>query len=100
MGKEIQKGRESEEREERETERDRERETERERERERDREIDRQTERGDFDFCLSRSHYTDTDPISKERAATAGIVPATSSPRFVRSIDRATMRDSVRKTKE
>ena len=28
---------------------------------------------GDHDFCLSRSHYTDTDPTSRERAATAGI---------------------------
>ena len=24
------------------------------------------TERGDHDFCLSRLHYTDTDPISRE----------------------------------
>ena len=32
-----------------------------------------ETELGDHDFCLSRSHYTDTDPTSKERAATAGI---------------------------
>ena len=30
------------------------------------------------DFC--RSHYTDTDPTSRERAATAGIEPGTSSP--------------------
>ena len=29
-----------------------------------------ETERGDHDFCLSRSHYTDTDPNSRERAAT------------------------------
>ena len=29
-----------------------------------------QTGRRDLDFCLSRTHYTDTDPISKERAAT------------------------------
>ena len=27
------------------------------------------------DFCLSRSHYTDTDPTCRERAATAGIEP-------------------------
>ena len=27
------------------------------------------TERGDRDFYLSRSHYTDIDPTSKERAA-------------------------------
>ena len=32
-----------------------------------------ETERGDHDFCLSRSHYTDTNPTSRERAATAGI---------------------------
>ena len=25
-------------------------------------------ELGDHDFCLSRSHYTDTDPTSRERA--------------------------------
>ena len=35
---------------------------------------------GDHDFCLSRSHYTDIDPTSRERAATAGIEPRTSSP--------------------
>ena len=28
------------------------------------------TERGDHDFCLSRSHYTDTDPTIRERGAT------------------------------
>ena len=28
--------------------------------------------------CLSRSHYTDTDPTSKERATGAGIKPTTS----------------------
>ena len=38
-----------------------------------------ETELGDHDFCLSRSHYTDTDPTSRERAATAGIEPETSS---------------------
>ena len=32
-----------------------------------------ETELGDHDFCLSPSHYTDTDPTSRERAATAGI---------------------------
>ena len=32
-----------------------------------------ETELGDHDFCLSRSHYTDTDPTCRERAATAGI---------------------------
>ena len=31
-----------------------------------------ETELGDHDFCLSRSHYTDTDPTCRERAATAG----------------------------
>ena len=36
-------------------------------------------QRGDHDFCLSRSHYTDTDPISRERATTARIEPRTSS---------------------
>ena len=30
-----------------------------------------ETELGDHDFYLSRSHYTDTDPTSRERAATA-----------------------------
>ena len=41
-----------------------------------------ETELGDHDhdFCLSRSHYTDTVPTSRERAATAGIEPGTSSP--------------------
>ena len=29
-----------------------------------------ETELGDHDFYLSRSHYTDTDPTSRERAAT------------------------------
>ena len=32
-----------------------------------------ETERGDHG--LSRSHYTDTGPASRERAATAGIEP-------------------------
>ena len=32
-----------------------------------------ETEWGDHDFCLRRSHYTDTDPTSKKPAATAGI---------------------------
>ena len=44
-------------------------------------------ELGDHDFCLSRSHYTDTDPTSRERAATAGIEPETSSSGVVRSTD-------------
>ena len=34
-----------------------------------------ETELGDHDFCLSRSHYTDTDPTCRERAATVGIEP-------------------------
>ena len=38
-----------------------------------------ETEPGDHGFCLSRSHYTDTDPTSRERAATAGIEHGTSS---------------------
>ena len=31
-----------------------------------------ETKRGDHDFCLSWSHYTDTGPTSRERAATEG----------------------------
>ena len=45
------------------------------------------TKRGDHDFCLSRSHYTDTDPTSRERAATAAIEPRTSSPGVAHSTD-------------
>ena len=37
-----------------------------------------ETEQEDHDFCLSRSHYTDIDPTSKERAARAGIEPTIS----------------------
>ena len=44
-----------------------------------------ETELGDHDFCLSRSHYTDTDPTCRDRAATAGIEPGTSSPGVARS---------------
>ena len=44
-----------------------------------------ETELGDHDFCLSRSHYTDTDPTCRERAVTAGIEPGTSSPGVARS---------------
>ena len=44
-----------------------------------------ETELGDHDFCLSRSHYTDTDPTCREQAATAGIEPRTSSPGVARS---------------
>ena len=43
------------------------------------------TELGDHDFCLRRSHYTGTDPTCRERAATAGIEPGTSSPGVARS---------------
>ena len=32
-----------------------------------------ETEWGDHDFCLSRSHYTDTDPTSRERAAAVDV---------------------------
>ena len=46
-----------------------------------------ETELGDHDFCFSRSHYTDTDQTSRERAATAEIEPGTSSPGVVRSTD-------------
>ena len=49
-----------------------------------------ETERGDHDFRLSWSHYTDTVPTSRERAVTAGIDPRTSSPVVARSTDRAT----------
>ena len=49
-----------------------------------------ETERGDHDFCLRWSYYTDTDPSSRERAATAGIEPKTSSPGAARSTDSAT----------
>ena len=45
---------------------------------------------GDHDFCLSRSHYTDTGPTSRERAATEGIKPRTSSPGVARSTNWAT----------
>ena len=47
-----------------------------------------ETELGDF--CLSRSHYTETDPTSRERAATAGIESWTSSPGAAHSTDWAT----------
>ena len=49
-----------------------------------------ETERGDHDFCLSRSRYTDTNHISREQAATAGTKPGISSPEVVRSTDWAT----------
>ena len=44
-----------------------------------------ETELGDHGFCFSRSHYTDTDPTSRERAATAGIESGSSSPGVARS---------------
>ena len=46
-----------------------------------------ETERGDHDFCLSRSHYAHTDPTSREREAIARIEPTTSSPGVARSTD-------------
>ena len=44
-----------------------------------------ETELGDHGFCFSRSHYTNTDPTSRERAATARIEPGSSSPGVARS---------------
>ena len=41
-------------------------------------------------MTLSRSHYTDTDTSSRERVATAGIEPRTSSPGVARSTNWAT----------
>ena len=49
-----------------------------------------ETELEDHDFCISRSHYTNTHPTSRERTATAGIEPGTSSPEVTRSTDWAT----------
>ena len=46
-----------------------------------------ETEWGDHDFLLSRSHYTGTDPTSRERAASTGIEPRTSSPGDAHSTD-------------
>ena len=41
-----------------------------------------------FYFCMFVwSRYTDTDPTRRERAATAGIEPGTSSPGVARSTD-------------
>ena len=45
------------------------------------------TEWGDHNFNLSQSHYTDTDPTSREHAATVEIEPRTSSPGVTRSTD-------------
>ena len=58
-----------------------------------------ETELGDHDFCLSRSYYSDTDPTSRERTATAEIEPGTSSPgdrmtNRQKDRDRARIRDS------
>ena len=50
-----------------------------------------ETEQGDHDFCLSRSHCTDTHPTSRERAAAAGMESWTSSPGVARSTDWATV---------
>ena len=55
---------------------------------------------GDHDFCLSRSHYTDTDPTSRKRAAIAGIEPGTSSPGVARSTDWATAPPPMMKNKQ
>ena len=49
--------------------------------------VTHETELGDHDFCLSRSRYTDTDPTSRERAATARIELGTSSLGVARSTD-------------
>ena len=46
-----------------------------------------ETELGDHDFSLSRSHHTDTDPTSRERAATVVFEPGTYSPGVARSTD-------------
>ena len=46
-----------------------------------------ETELGDHYLCLSRSHYTGTDPTSRERAATAGIETGTSSQGVAHSTD-------------
>ena len=53
-----------------------------------------ETELGDHDFCLSRSHYTDTDPTCRERAATAGIEPGTRSRALYRRATAPPGRDS------
>ena len=44
---------------------------------------------GDHDFCLSQSDYTDINPTSKERMATAGIEPRTFQPGVARFTDSA-----------
>ena len=54
-----------------------------------------ETELGDHDFCLSQSHYTDTDPTCRERAATAGIEPGTSSPGVTRYLTKQKKKKSA-----
>ena len=44
-----------------------------------------ETELGGHGFCFSRSHYTDTDPTSREQAAKAGIELRSSSAGVARS---------------
>ena len=46
-----------------------------------------ETELEDHDICLSRSHYTDTEPTSGEREAKAEIEPMPSSPGIARLSD-------------
>ena len=50
-----------------------------------------ETELRDHDFCLSRSHNSNTDPTSRERAATARIESGTSSPGVAPSIYRLSL---------
>ena len=45
---------------------------------------------GNHDFCLSRSHYIDTDRMSGVQVARAGIKPTTSSPGVMHCPDWAT----------
>ena len=46
-----------------------------------------ETELGDHVFCLSRSHYTDTDPTSRSGRPQRDSYPGTSSPGVARSTD-------------
>ena len=63
--------------------------------------VTHETELGDHDFCLSRSHYTDTDLTSRERAATAGIEPGTSPEREIeRERERDRDRDRGKRVEE
>ena len=50
-----------------------------------------ETERGENDFCLSRSHCTGTDQTSRERAPGTGIESTTSWLGVARTIDTATV---------